>query len=518
MEENKKNSLRKHYDSMGLELTSLIDKYCQFVDEPVPRISIVCTDMNVRYEASKALTERDDVFFQTYLASEEINIEDQNSIIFCDAIIVCTRAKNIAPKGLYDLLKQIEKYDKPIYVVLAGWSNLPRSKTMADDRRNKAFKEFEFVRIVEIYNVFSEAIEGYFLWDDISNKIMSNILVNFKSFREHQSEYIFRYLKQNVRDFYDHSRLEIYDILKSLNKDEEKAVAKQDYYNIVFKNLSVSIQDIENSVGQISSDISFYDISNDNGEKLTEIYSRSGMEAQKTAKDYLKNELVHRAKKIQGNYDDKIKIDVLNCVNDCVNEMSNYANEISKRKYISEELSSKLLSYCQDEDKLQILVERYSDSHLDLIEDFCEKIPSVIDRYVFEMNLINQTRDDGKKILEFVNKQVISFFTDENNGDDEGEYSIEEDNKEKELEETILRNASIDELLTVDHFQADIEHLLMYSNFACEELAHKCSENIKKDIVSFTERTLNLYFSEIIQCIESIQIELRKTIDDYYLE
>ena len=86
--------------------------------------------------------------------------------MLCDALVVCTRAKNIAPKGLYDLLKHISCLEKQVFVVLAGWESIERNVAMAKARSERVSVEFEFARIMDVTCVFNTPCEGFSSWDN----------------------------------------------------------------------------------------------------------------------------------------------------------------------------------------------------------------------------------------------------------------------------------------------------------------------------------------------------------------
>lgn len=544
MEDLRMNILFEHVDKMDKGLVAMLDNYKNYSEQKKPSICVLCSDNKLRAEVDKAFTIREDLCVDVVVTSEEIKDAEKYKAMLCDALVVCTRAKNIAPKGLYDLMKHISQLDKQIYIVLAGWESIERSEKMAKSRSERVSIEFEFARTMDVTNVFNMPCDGFTTWENAFDSLALHFSGKFEMLHLNQDEKIYNYLLKYIEDFYTNARTEINKEIAVLNNAERVAMAKQDYYGVRFSNLAVSVQEVVDSVRGSIEDISYYDIvDDDKNETLTDIYSRSGVEAQKYAKDFLIQEYKERVKTLKDNSNEKVRIDNESCVAECINEMDTLLCEISKLKYLPENLVEYLRVVCGDRTELEKIVNRYESSAKTLIDNIIDRIPAKVGEYRYEMKYSVEVRDTGKDLLGMAKNAIRDFLSDGKNGsedsgkehkessekdgsksdkiknDDNKDNSVEEPTSE-EIREKIKKGIAEedDESLMLDRFQSDIEQLIFYSRNACGEMAQDCAKIIKQDMEKFADSILKIYFGSIIKEIEGMQTEMSKILEEYYLE
>jgi hypothetical protein len=544
MEDLRMNALFKHADKMDKELKAMLDNYKNYSEQKKPSICVLCSDNKLRAEVDRVFTIREDLCVDVVVTSEEIKDADEYKAMLCDALVVCTRAKNIAPKGLYDLMKHISQLDKQIYVVLAGWESLERSEKMAKSRAERVSIEYEFARIVNVTNVFSEPRGGFITWENAFDALAIHFFEKFEMLHLSQDEKIYNYLLKYVGDFYSNARTEINKEIAIVNNAERIAMAKQDYYVIRFSNLAVSVQEVVDAVKGSIEDISYYDIvDDDKNETLTDIYSRSGVEAQKYAKVFLIQEYKKRVGTLKDNSNEKVRIDNESCVAECINEMDALPCEISKLKYLPENLVKSLRVVCDERTELEKIVNRYESSAKILIDNVIDRIPAKVGEYRYQMKYSVEARDKGKDLLGLAKDSIRDYISEKKKDSEDAEKgkkkSSEKDNSKsdetknddnkvnsaekpasKEIREKIKEGIvrEDDEALMLERFQSDIEQLIIYSRNACGEMAQDCAKNIKQDMEKFADSILKIYFGSIIKEIQGMQTEMSKILEEYYLE
>lgn len=544
MEHLRMNRLFEHIDKMDKRLVSMLESYKKYSEQKTPTICVLCSDNKLRSEVDKVFTIREDLCIDVVVTSEEVKDDDKYKAMLCDALVVCTRAKNIAPKGLYDLMKYISCLDKQVFVVLAGWESIERSEKMAKSRVERVLVEFEFARIMDVTNVFSTPCEGFVTWDNAFDSLALHFSEKFEMLHLGQDEKIYNYLLKYLEDFYINARTEINKEIAILNNAERIAMAKQDYYGVRFSNLAVSVQEVVDSVRSSIEDVSYYDIVDDGkNETLTEIYSRSGVEAQKYAKEFLTQEYKKRVNILKDNSNEKVRIDNESCVAECINEMSTLLDELSKLIYLPSDLVDSLRTACDEKTELEKIVNRYESSAKTLIDNILDRIPAKVSEYRYEMKYSVEVRDTGKELWGMAKNAVKDLLSDvkkassesgnankevSEKNDSESNKTKSEDDKTKstddptseEIREKIEKgiNEEDDESLMLDRFQSDIEQLIYYSRNACGEMAQDCAKIIKQDMEKFADSILKIYFGAIIKEIESMQNEMSKILEEYYLE
>ncbi len=539
MEDLRMNRLFNHIDKMDKDLVSMLENYKNYSQKKTPTICVLCSDNKLRAEVDKAFTPKSDLCIAVVVTSEEVNEEEKNIAILCDAIVICTRAKNIAPKGLYDLVKYISRFDKQLFCILAGWESIERSTKMADTRAERVLAEFPFSRIVSVTNVFSESCDGFTTWDNAFDSLTSYFCEKFELLHRGQDEKIYNYILEYVEDFYTNVRTKINKEIAGLNKAERTAMTKQDYYVVRFSNLAVNVQEVVDSVRTSIEDVSYYDIVDDEtNENLTDIYSRSGVEAQKFAKAFLIKEYSKRIAKLKDHSNEKFRMNIENCLEECVNEMDALLGEISKLKFLPQSLVKSLKMACEEKKDLEKILDRYESSATTLIDAILNRVPAKVGEYRYEMGYSIEVIDTGKDLLGIA-KNTIKDLMAENEKDDDKQrkevfYKAVLNNAGIKIEKTKTTDGSIDEMsreriekvnddendesLMLDRFQSDIEQLIFFSRNACGEMAQDSARIIKQDLEEFAEGVLKLYFGAIIKEIECMQTEMSKICEEYYLE
>lgn len=531
------NRLFKHIDKMDKSLVSMLESYKRYSEQKTPTICVLCSDNKLRSEVDKVFTIREDLCIDVVITSEEVKDDDKYKAMLCDTVVVCTRAKNIAPKGLYDLMKYISCLDKQVFVVLAGWESIERSKKMAKSRAERVLVEFEFARIMDVTNVFSTPCEGFVTWDNAFDSLALHFSEKFEMLHLGQDEKIYNYLLKYLEDFYINARTEINKEIAILNNAERVAMAKQEYYGVRFSNLAVSVQEVVDFVRSSIEDVSYYDIVDDSkNETLTDIYSRSGVEAQKYAKEFLIQEYKKRVNILKYNSNEKVRINNESCVMECINEMGTLLGKLSKLVYLPKDLVESLRVACDGKTELEKIVTRYELSTKTLIDNILDRIPGKVGEYRYEMKYSVEVRDTGKELLEMAKNAIKDLFSDNMKDSPESEKDNKEvsqktesksdkikssdDFKSEKIKEKIKKgiDEEDDESLMLDRFQSDIEQLIYYSRNACGEMAQDCAKIIKQDMEKFANSILKIYFGAIIKEIESMQDEMSKILEEYYLE
>lgn len=510
MDDLRMNKLFEHIDKMNKCMISMLENYKKFSEQKIPTVCVLCSDNKLRAEVDKAFTNRTDLCIDVIITSEDINDNDKYKVVMCDALVVCTRAKNIAPKGLYDIMKYISHLDKQIFVILAGWESIERNEKMAKLRAERVSVEFESNRIMDVTNVFNASCEGFKTWDNTFDSLALYFLGKFEMLHFDQDEKIYNYLLRYLENFYMNARTEINKEIAILNNFEKLVMAKQDYYGVRFSNLSVSVQDVVDSVRGLIEDVSYYDIiDDDRNETLTDIYSRSGVEAQKYAKEFLAKEYKKRVNVLKNNSNEKVRADNERCVMECINEMSALLDEISKLSYLPKDLVDSLRVACDEKNELERIVNCYESSTKTLIDNILDRIPAKVYEYRYQMKYSIEIRDTGKELWGLGKNVIKDCLSDDT-----------KDIASEELREKIEKGICEEDnkSLMLDRFQSDIEQLICYSQNACGEMAHDCAKNIKQDMEKIADSILEIYFGAIIKKIENMQIEMDKILEEYYLE
>lgn len=521
MDELRMNRLFEHIDKMDKRLVSMLENYKKFSEKKIPTICVLCSDNKLRAEVDKVFTIREDLCVDVIVTSEEVNDDDRYRAILCDAVVVCTRAKNIAPKGLYDLMKYFSCLDKQTFVVLAGWESIERSEKMAKSRAERVLIEFEFTRIMDIINVFCAPCEGFATWDNTFDSLALYFLSKFEMLHFSQDEKIYNYLLKYLEEFYINARTEINKEIAILNDAERVAMAKQDYYKVRFSNLAVSVQDVVDSVRSSIEDISYYDIvDDDKNETLTDIYSRSGVEAQKYAKGFLTQEYKKRIALLKDNSNEKVRIANESCVAECINEMGTLSDRLSKLSYLPGDLVDRLRGVCDEKNELDKIVNLYESSSNTLIDNILDRIPAKVGEYRYGMKYSVEVRDTGKDLWGMAENAIKDLLSDDKKDSSESENDETKSTNDPANEEKIEKGISEedDASLMLDRFQSDTEQLIYYSRHACGEMAQDRAKIIKEDMEKFSDNILKIYFGAIIKEIESIQTEMGKVLEEYYLE
>ena len=541
MDNIRMNTLFEHIGMMDKKLVSMLENYKNYSEQTRPSICVLCSDNNLRAEVDKTFTVREDMSIDVFVTSEEVTDEMKFKALLSDAVVVCTRTKNIAPKGMYDLVKHISKLDKQMYVILAGWESIERSEKMAKSRSERVSVEFEFARIMDVTNVFSSPCEGFSTWDNAFDSLSLHLSEKYDVLHNNQDEKVYNYLLKYIEDFYTSARTEINKEIAILNNAERVIMAKQDYYGVRFSNLAVSVQDVVDSVRASIDDVSYYDIVDDEkNETLTDIYTRSGVEAQKYAKNFLAQEYKRRVNSLKDNSNEKVRIDNESCVAECINEMDALRCDISKLNYLPEYLVEQLKTACEERSELEKIINRYETSAKTLIDNILSRIPAKVGEYRYEMKYSVEARDTGKDLLGMAKNAIRDFFsdgkkepsdTDKNDSEkknSEADSSKEENKKansakitsDEDIKKEIQKGVGEDndESLMLDRFQSDIEQLIFYSRNACGEMAQDCAKIIKQDMEMFAESILKIYFGSIIKEIQGMQTEMSKILEEYYLE
>lgn len=527
MEELRMNTLLAHQDRMDESLKAMLHNYMNYAKKRKPTICVLCSDSKLRTEVDRVFTVRKDIYVDVIVTSEEINEKDKFEAMLCDALVVCTRAKNIAPKGLYDLVKYIAQLDKQIYVILAGWESIERNISMAKSRDERVFIEFDFARVMDVINVFDLPCDGFVTWNNSFDELALYFIEKYDVLHQIQDEKIYTYMLKYVEDFYVDARTEINKEIATLNNAERIAMAKQDYYGVRFSNLAVSIQEVVDSVRTSIEDISYYDIVNEEkNETLTDIYSRSGVDAQQYAKAFLINEYKKRISSLNCYSDEKVRVDNESCVSECINEMNTLVYDISKLVYLPEKLLNNFKKACDERRELEKIVNRYESSTKRLIDNIVDRIPAKVGEYRFEMKYSVEVRDNGKDLLGMTKNVLKDFLSIEkkdsgNSGEDDSyiKKSYRNEHSSEVINNRIQKDIGEEEdTLMLDRFQSDIEQLIYYSRNACGEMAQDRSKIIKEDMEKFADSILKIYFGSVIKEIEEMQSEMSNILKEYYLE
>lgn len=240
--------LYKQARNMDSSLIDILDNYKNFSESTQPVVTVLCTDNKLRQDMDMLFSSRSDVIAKVYGTYDEQAKENEYNTLLSDVVVVCTKAKTISPKGLYDAVQAINKVNKPIYVLLAGWESLPKTPEMLKQRAERVNTEFMFARIIDVTNVFSKPANGMELYEDAVQSLCLHFNQNRERMHADQDEALYKYVKAYVADYYTRARTEINDEISKLNDCEGKVVAKQNYYKTKFTFLEVRFQEIVDKI------------------------------------------------------------------------------------------------------------------------------------------------------------------------------------------------------------------------------------------------------------------------------
>jgi gas vesicle protein len=192
--------------------------------------------------------------------------------------------------------------------------------------------------------------------------------------------------------------------------------------------------------------------------------------------------------------------------------------EISKLKYLPENLVKSLRAVCDERTELEKIVNRYESSAKILIDNIIDRIPAKVGEYRYQMKYSVGARDKGKDLLGLAKDSIRDFISEKKK--DGNEVNSAEEPTSKEIREKIKEGIARedDDALMLERFQSDIEQLISHSRNACGEMAQDCAKNIKQDMEKFADSILKIYFGSIIKEIQGMQTEMSKILEEYYLE
>ncbi len=543
MDGQRMHILYEHADAMGSVLLGMLDQFKRFSEQTVPTAAVLCTDKQLRTEADRLFTVRGDMTVRTFVTETGISEEDIYGAMLSDAVIVCTRAKTLAPESLYELMQKLSDIGKQTFVIVAGWNGLIRTKEMAHQRIEKVRKAFDFARIVEIVNVYESPQEGFVRFEEAADRIADSISARWRQLHMEQEENLYGYVKKQVRAFYQRSRIKIRETLERINSAETVVMYKEASYLVSFGNLAVNLQDVAEEVGEAAKGISYgMFCEEETGDFIEDIFNRSGVQAQKFAKKYLLEELQKRLDRCRKRSDEKIQLAIRGRISECMREMQGICERMYGLPFLPRESLDRLCAACQNKDPLQQIAERYDAIPEKLIDDVAERIPAKVREYAYELTIPVKVRDSAKEVLEKLRRKYLdeeesdetgtkehTDGTEEGQPEQTGEESAEAKTPESALEqvgeeaqnrkETSGEDEGMNEASRMlEAFREDIKGLIAYSQTACVSIAWKCADSIRKDIEEFTKRELKCYFGGIISEMEAMEAAMNDLLSAYSLE
>lgn len=499
MDEQRMAFLYKQAQSMDSSLIDMLDNYKRYSESTQPVVAVLCTDNKLRQDMEMLFSSRSDVIAKVYGTYDEQAKENEYNTLLSDVVVVCTKAKTISPKGLYDAVQAINKVNKPIYVLLAGWESLPKTPDMLKQRVERVNTEFMFARIVDVTNVFSKPMNGMELYEDAVQSLCLHFNQNRERLHADQDEALYKYVKTYVADYYTRARTEINEEISKLNECEGKVIAKQNYYKTKFTFLEVRFQEIVDKIKRELDDISYYDISDiSSGQTLSEIYNESGSKAQTCAKKYIIEEMQRRIRLLDEKKDNSIQMAAESIVVECLSETTGICDNISKMKYISETDIALLRETCQNDDDISKIPMRYGEYMNVYLEEVIKRVPAKVNEYEYGMNSSIKLRDIGKKASDYA-KSLIS----------------EQDVDLEDVKLAPEKTADSDNALMINKFQKDVEGMIQNAQNSVLAMAQDSLRNIKKDIEQTCSDILRKYFEGIYQSIVTISTNMEKTLSEF---
>lgn len=503
MDEQRMDVLYKQVQNMDSSLIDILDNYKKYSESTQPVVTVLCTDNKLRQDMDMFFSSRSDIIAKVYGTYNEQAKENEYNTLLSDVVVVCTKAKTISPKGLYDAVQAINKVNKPIYVLLAGWESLSKTPEMLKQRAERVKTEFMFARIVDVTNVFSKPANGMELYEDAVQSLCLHFKQNFKRLHADQDEALYKYVKAYVADYYTRARTEINNVISKLNDCECKVVAKQNYYKTKFIFLEVRFQEIVDKIKREIDDISYYDITDDSGDQtLSEIYKEGGSKAQTYAKKFIIEEMQRRIRQLDEKKDNFIRMSAESIVAECLSEMMGICDHVSKLKYISETDIVLLREICQNDDDISKIPIRYGEYMNVYLEEVIKRIPAKVKEYEYGMNSSIKVFDIGKKASKYA-KDLISEKDDDYENPENSAPEKQDDN---------------DDAMMINKFQNDVEGMIQNAQNSVLAMAQDCLRNIKKDIEQTCSDILKKYFEGIYKTLVTISANTEKTLSEFDME
>lgn len=503
MEEQRMDALYKQAQNMDSSLIDILDNYKRFSESTQPVVTVLCTDNKLRQEMDMLFSSRNDVIAKVYGTYNDQAKENEYDTLLSDVVVVCTKAKTISPKGLYDAVQAISKVNKPIYVLLAGWESLPKTPEMLKQRAERVNTDFLFAKVIGVTNVHSKPANGLMPFEDAVQALCLYFIEGYERLHADQDEALYQYVKTYVADYYTKARTEINDVISKLNECESKVMVKQNYYKTKFTFLEVRFQDIVDRIKREMADISYYDISDDStGETLTDIYKENGSKAQAYAKKYITAEIQRRLRQLNEKDDNAIRMSANSIVAECLSEMMGICDSVSRLKYISETDIAALREVCQYDDDISKIPVRYGNYMNLYLEEVIKRVPAKIKEYEYGMNSSIKIRDIGIRASEYA-----KALMEEGNND----YDI------TEISASEKQNDS-DDALMINKFQNDVDGMIQNAKNSVMAMAQDCLRNIKKDIEQTCSDILKKYFEGIYKVLVTISANTEKTLSEYNME
>lgn len=497
MDSQRMDLLYAKAENMGDTLLDMLDQYRTYTEISKPAVAVLCSENSLRLEMEKLFSVREDISADIYGTYDGSTSNSIYNIMLSDVAVVCTRAKNIAPKGMYDVLKQINFLGKPLFVLLSGWENLARNPEMARNRAARVDIEFNFARIVSVSNIFREELEGYTLPEAAVDALCTQFVLKREEYRRAQEEALYGYAKDKVEHFYEESKMNIQGEITAVNNKIASIITKQESYVIKYANLTVAVQDIVDGIIRSVKQINFYDISSPD-ESLKEIFERGRAEAQTFAKKFVTQSMINDVRKFADKQSENgVRISAQAVSDECLAEMQQICAAVSTLSHIRPEMLCSLKEAVADVSEIDRIVDRYDRLADGIVESVQKSLPGRIRSYEYDNGIGIKIKDVGADIL----KRLQS---DADDWDTNGDTFPQED--ETEEEEESRRFAE---------FQADTVRMIDYARDVLDDLANDYAAAVKDDIKKNTGELLKSYFGRITTVLETMDSELENTMNSY---
>ncbi len=555
MDNQRMDILYKQIHTMDSTLVDILDNYKNFSESTQPVVTVLCSDNTLRQKMDMLFGGREDISAKVYGTFDKQAAENELNALMSDAVVVCTKAKNIAPKDMFDCVKTMNSVNKPIYVLLAGWEALPKTPEMICQRRERIGVEFPFARIEGITCVYTDPMEGLCSFEDGVDDLCRRFTRNFDKLHSNQDEALYGYVKGYVSEYYTKARSQINNVITELNKCQKDVMIKHNFFKTRFSSLDVRFQETADLITKAVSDISYYSlVDSSTQETLDDIYSENGVSAQAKAKKLTTDLMLQRLIALEEEKENSIRVAANALVVECESDMTKIIDRVSSLPYVSQNDIEQFEAACRNTGCIAGIPERYADYKDALMKKIAERIPAKIKAYEFDMNISIKMRDAGKSIL----RTLKDAYEDDNSDNDSKKTAlpIEKPNKDlvtvhrenpqddflekkprvgfrdKMPDEELLsefvngilpaerseRNDENEKALMLERFRDDVDAMIANAKNAVSSEANSCIRDIKNDIERTCTDMLKTYFDRVLSTLSGICANTAKKLSEFDLE
>lgn len=474
-----------------------IEEYEHYVLSKKANITCICTENNLLEEFCELVEKTNEKYYiNSFFMNDNIE-EIKKKATYSDAIIIYTTALKILPQRLYEICEFISNYKKACYVILGGWSCIPKTEELIVKKIKQVSKELTFNNIIMVDAVYNSSInKNLILINTIYKKYIENIISNLAEYRYIQEEILYKKLKDIINKNIKIKKNEIIKEKNTITKLIDFVYKKQIGYEIIFKNINVNIKDISKElIDEIT-----YEKLNDYEKYLENTNVKINLKLvdkiEKEVKENINKKITAYFKKYKNLPSINIKTRTENLKNECLEEMNFLLTQLVKLKYIKEKDINNIKEIIKDVRPINIIIEKQE-----------KKIEEDIEKIIRNLNIeINSIKINLNKFICLNGINQISNFKNNTNK----EKNKQDYNKSSEK---IISNLS----LKVQDIQKSevisiVKELVKDSQIIIMNNANKIPELSKKELKEISKYYINQYFGKIIIYIDEIETDLTRQI------